>query len=142
MENSKPLMYTIKQLDKDWLKYLRKNSGELGLSDTYRRIIMFLNRNPGANQKMIAEFCNMTSAAVSQTIKEMQLAGYIYKETDEKDQRYYKLYLTDKSKEKVELIHETIQNADSFITKAVSPEKEAEIVKILTELTEAIRKEF
>jgi len=142
MENYKPLMYTIKQLDKEWLKYLRKNSGEIGISDTYRRIIMYLNRNPGANQKMIAEYCNMTSAAISQTIKEMQLVGYIYKETDEIDQRYYKLYLTDKAKEKVEYIHETIQKADSFITKTVSPEKEAEIVEILTALTETIRKEF
>ena len=43
MENKRPLMYTIKQLDKVWVKYLKKNSAELGISDTYRQIIMYLS---------------------------------------------------------------------------------------------------
>ena len=141
MENKRPLMYTIKQLDKEWIKYIKRTSGELGISDTFRQIIMYLSRNPGANQKNIAEFCNMTGAAVSQTIKDMQFAGLIRKETDEADQRFYKLYLTDKAKEKVGYIRSKIFEADNFVTGIVSPEKEAEVVEILSALTEAIRKE-
>ena len=142
MENKRPLMYTIKQLDKEWIRYLKRNSGELGISDTFRQIIMFLSRNPGASQKDVAHFCNMTGAAVSQTIKEMQLSGFILKETHEEDQRFFKLYLTDKAKEKVEYICSKIYEADNFVTGIVSAKKEAEIVKILSELTEAIRKEI
>ncbi len=142
MERKKPLMLTIKHLDKEWLKYLRKISNEIGMPDAYRQIIMYLSRNPGASQKQVAEFCQMTCAAISQTIKEMQLSGYVIKEADQADQRYFKLYLTDKSKEKVDIIREKIHMADDFITKTVSPEKEAEIVEILSSLTEIIRKEI
>ena len=39
------------------------------------------------------------------------------------------------------VLREKIFEADNFITKTVSPEKEAEVVEILTALTEAIRKE-
>ena len=77
MEKSKPLMLTIKKLDKEWLRYLRKISGELGMPEAYRRIIMFLSFNEGASQKEVAAFCEMTGAAVSQTIKEMQLVQSI-----------------------------------------------------------------
>lgn len=142
MDSQKPLMYTIKQLDKEWLKYLRKNSAELGLSESYMQVIMFLSRNSGANQKNVAEFCNMTSAAVSQILKDMQYEGYIYKHTDENDQRFFKLYLTDKAKEKLEFIRKKIFEADSFVTKIISPEKEKEIVEILNILTDSIRKEI
>ena len=62
MDNKRSLMYTIKQLDKEWIKYLKRTSGELGISDTFRQIIMYLSKNPGANQKNIAGFFNMTGA--------------------------------------------------------------------------------
>ena len=139
MNDSKPLMLTIKKLEKEWLKYLRKISGEIGMPDAYRRIIMFLNRNPGSSQKEIAAFCEMTGAAVSQIIKEMQLSGYIIKENDKEDMRFFKLYLTDKALSSVEKIREKIHSADELITKAVTPQKEAEIVEILTSLTNTIK---
>lgn len=139
MNDSKPLMLTIKKLEKEWIKYLRKISGEIGMPDAYRRIIMFLSRNPGSSQKDIAAFCEMTGAAVSQIIKEMQLSGYIIKETDKDDMRFFKLYLTDKALSSVEKIREKIHSADEFITKTVTAQKEAEIVKILTSLTNTIK---
>lgn len=142
MNNRKPLMFVIKQLDKEWKKYLRKISQEVGMSDTYRKIIMFLSRNPGSNQKQIAEICDMTSAAISQIIKEMQLLGYVNKECDKNDQRYFKLFLTDKAKEKVDIIRDKIQIADNFVTKTISPEKEAEMVETLNILIDSVRKEI
>lgn len=142
MNNRKPLMFTIKQLDKEWKKYLRRISQEVGMSDTYRKIIMFLSRNPGSNQKQLAEFCDMTCAAISQIIKEMQLLGYVNKECDKNDQRYFKLFLTDKAKEKVDIIRDKIQIADDFVTKTISPEKEAEMVETLNILIDSVRKEI
>lgn len=142
MNRSKPLMLTIKHLDKEWQKYLRKLSAQIGMPEAYRHIIMFLSRNPGASQKQVAEFCQMTGAAISQTIKEMQLAGYVQREVDEADQRYYKLYLTEKSHANVDIIRQKIHEADDFITTAISPEKEAEIVEILKSLADTIRKEL
>jgi DNA-binding MarR family transcriptional regulator len=81
----------------------------------------------------------MTGAAVSQIIKEMQLSGYIIKETDKDDMRFFKLYLTDKALSSVEKIREKIHSADEFITKTVTAQKEEEIVKILTSLTNTIK---
>ena len=112
------------------------------MSDTYRKIIMFLSRNPGSNQKQLAEFCDMTYAAISQIIKEMQLLGYVNKECDKNDQRYFKLFLTDKAKEKVDIIRDKIQIADDFVTKTISPEKEAEMVETLNILIDSVRKEI
>ncbi len=142
MNNRKPLMFIIKQLDKEWKKYLRRISVEIGMSDTYRKIIMYINRNPGSSQKQLAEFCDMTNAAISQIIKEMQLSGYVIRECDEADQRCLKLFLTDKAKEKVDIIRDKIHIADDFVTKTISQKKEDEMVAILSNLIETVRKEL
>ena len=95
-KEKKPLMLALMETTKEWKSYMRKIALESGIPDSYRMIIMHLARFPGANQKELAEFSHKTTAAISQTIKEMQYTGYIVKETDESDRRLCRLYLTEK----------------------------------------------
>ena len=97
--DEKPLMLEIMHIHKEWQNYMKKIAQESGIPESYRMIIMFLSRNPGVSQKEVAAFCGTTYAAVSQTIKEMHLTGFIRKETSASDQRYSMLYLTDKGTE-------------------------------------------
>ena len=142
MEKQQPLMLTLKILSKEWGRYLRKITGEIGVPDSYRHIIMFLSCNPGASQKKVAEVCQLTGAAVSQIIKEMQLAGYIKKEVDSSDGRYFNLFLTEKAESKVEIIRSKIDIADNYVTEKIGKEKEIEIVKVLSELTQTLKEEI
>ncbi|MEA4890799.1 MAG: MarR family winged helix-turn-helix transcriptional regulator [Clostridiaceae bacterium] len=141
MEN-KPLMLTIKQTYKEWSNYMRKLALEAGIPDTYRMIIMFLARNPGASQKEIAEHCQKTYASISQTVKAMLQAGYITKEINIADQRYAQLYLTEKGQSGVNRIKNKIHEADRIITSVITPEKERDMIDLLDKLNETIRKEL
>ncbi|HOP11157.1 MAG TPA: MarR family transcriptional regulator [Oscillospiraceae bacterium] len=135
----KPLMLVIKHTYKEWTNYMRKMALECGIPDSYRMIIIHLSRHPGASQKDVAENCQKTSAAISQTVKEMQLTGYITKETDEKDQRFAKLYLTEKGQESADRLREKIHEADRLITSVVTTEKEAQMIEFLEMLSETIQ---
>ena len=109
---------------KRWVEHMKKCALEVGIPDSNRMVIMYLYRNPGANQKRIAEFSDKTTAAINQTVKEMTLNGYVRVETDTEDQRYTKLYLTEKGMEKAKLLHERLRRSDEVITSKISKEKE------------------
>lgn len=138
----KPLMLSVKQADKAWKCYLRRLALEAGLPDNYRPTVMFLARKPGASQKAIAESYQVTSAAVSQTVRDMQRDGYITKEIDEDDQRVAKLYLTEKGQSAADKMRDGMRAADKIITAAITPKKEAELMEGLAMLREAIIKEL
>ena len=137
-----PLMLTIRNTYKLWAGYMRSLAAEAGVPDSYRMILIFLLRQPGASQKELAAHCGITTASISQTVKEMQMTGYLEKKTDDRDQRYVKLFLTGKGKLCAVEIREKIRLADQRISQLLTREREAEILKMMEELSGIIEKEF
>lgn len=138
----KTVMMAINRTRRAWLEHTKAVALEIGIPDSYRTVIMYLSREPGANQKNIAEFANITTAAVNQTVKEMITNGYLEKQTDEADRRYTKLYLTEKGKETANKLREKIRVSDEVITSAISPEKEEEIIELLDKIHDCIRRDL
>jgi len=125
-----------------WVDHTRAVAQELGIPDSYRTVISYLIRRPGANQKNIAEFSNITTAAVNQTVKEMIKDGYVKKETDESDRRYTKLYLTDKGTDIALQLREKLHYSDEVITAVITPEKEEEMIALLDIIYDCIKEEL
>lgn len=132
-------MMALGRTQKEWVNHMRKCALEVGIPDSYRMIIMFLSRHPGANQKELAEFSNKTTAAVNQTVKEMQANGYLQMETDESDRRFTRLFLTERGMEKSQLLRKRLHKSDEVITKLIGEEKEDEIVALLNEVYKVIK---
>ena len=135
----KPLMLMVRQLDRAWSERLRKISAEAGIPDPYARILAYLHRHPGASQKEISE--QKTYAAISQTVKELLREDFVRRETDSADQRYAKLYLTEKGQAYALHLREEISKAEARVRLALPVGKEAEIAVLLEHLYEAGRKE-
>lgn len=135
-----PLMRTILHTNKAWNAYRRKISHEIGIPDSYRMILMYLSRHPGASQKEIAEFRGITTSSVNQTVKEMLLTGYLEKQTDETDLRCCKLYLTELGSNVACQIRQRIEQAEEKISRLITPEKKKEVIALLVSLTEEINR--
>ena len=140
--DKKPLMLVVKHTHKEWTNYMRKIALECGIPDSYRMILNFLLNHPGTNQKDLAKHCSNTTAAINRTIKEMHADGYITKETDGRDMRYTRLFLTERGKQRAECVRKKIREADSIITSVLTPEKEAEIIKLLDLISNTIKEEL
>lgn len=121
---------------------MRKAASEIGVPDSYRYIIMFLSRHPGASQKELAEFCRTTYAAVSQTVKEMQLTGYIIKEESPHDRRYTQISLTQKGEDASRRILEKLRFADGVITDAIGEKTELELIELMDRISEIIKNQL
>ena len=141
-KRKKTLMMAVGRTHHVWEQRNRTLALRLGIPDSYVKIIMFLNHRPGANQKNIAEFSNITTAAVNQTVKEMLREGYLTKETDESDKRHSRLYLTQKSSDVAAQLHQALQASDAVITALLGEEKEAELVALLDRVHDCIREEL
>lgn len=138
----KPLMLTIKETYKIWAGCMKEIAAQVGVPDSYRMVLTFLLRHPGANQKDIAAHRNITTASVSQIIKNMQYEGYLKKDIDLEDQRRVRLYLTEKGESCARQIRQRMQWADEKITMLFTPEKEKLMKQLLAELSEILEKEI
>lgn len=139
--NGKPLMFMVRQLDRAWRERLRKISAEAGIPDPYARILAYLYRNPGASQKDLSEHTQKTYAAISQTVKEMLREEYVRRETDSQDQRFAKLYLTEKGAGCALRLREEIGKAEERVRMALPAQRQEEVSALLEQLYEAVRKE-
>ena len=113
-----------------------------GIPESYRMVLMFLHRNPGSSQRNIAEFVGVTTSAINQVVKSMLEEEYLRKEVNPTDKRNSKLFLTEKGNQVAEKLHEKLDASDKAITAVISPEKEAEIIALLEQIADFIRKEL
>ena len=141
-QRKRTVMMALSRTRRAWMDHTKAVAQEMGIPDSYRLVIMYLIREPGANQKDIAEFANITTAAVNQTVKEMIANGYLEKQTDEKDRRYTKLYLTEKGREIALKLREKLHTYDEVITAAITPENEAEMIALLDKIHDCIRRDL
>ncbi|MCC8045124.1 MAG: MarR family winged helix-turn-helix transcriptional regulator [Clostridiales bacterium] len=138
----KTLMRTIRDTYKLWTDYMKSIAAEAGIPDSYRLVLPYLLRHPGASQKELAQFRGITTASVSQIVKEMELTGYLEKRTDPRDQRYVNLYLTKKGEDCAGELHRKLCEADEKITELLTPERERELMERMWELSDIIKEEL
>ena len=142
MEKKRTLMKAIARTRRAWNNHVKKIALDVGIPDSYRTVILFLARNPGANQSNIAEFAEVTTSAVNQTVKSMLAEGYLRKETDDCDKRHSRLFLTEKGEDVDGKLRERLHASDEVITALITPEKEAEIMELLDKITDCIRRDL
>ncbi|MBQ7886903.1 MAG: MarR family transcriptional regulator [Clostridia bacterium] len=139
MDRRKTLMRAVGKARRAWEQHVREIALSAGIPESYRTVIMYLYRHPGAGQRSIAEFAEITTSAVNQTVKSMLTEGYLSKETDESDKRNSKLYLTEKGKETAKKLYEKLDVSDDAITALIGVEKEAELIALLENVAAHIR---
>lgn len=125
-----------------WTNHVREIALSEGIPDSYRTVLMYLLRHPGASQRNIAEFAGITTSAVNQTVRSMQEEDYLRKETDLSDKRNSRLFLTEKGSAIAIRVYEKLDAADDAITAMLGAEREAELITLLEQLADYIQKDL
>ena len=141
-QHKRSVMMAIARTRRAWVDHTKAVALEIGIPESYRIVLLFLTWHTVANQKQIAEFANITTAAVNQTVKEMIQDGYVQKETDENDRRHTRVFLTKKGLEVGRRLQERLFRSDEVIAEAISPEKEAEMIELLDKIHDCIRRDL
>ena len=142
MNRRKTVMRAVGRARNAWMNHVREITLAEGIPDSYRMVLMYLHRNPGSSQRNIAEFVGVTTSAINQVVKSMLEEEYLRKEVNPTDKRNSRLFLTEKGNQVAERLHEKLDASDNAITAVIGPEKEAEIIAVLEQIAEYIRKEL
>ena len=134
-ESRLTLMRAVGRVHREWRRHMRKCALEVGIPESYMSAVMFLSRHPGANQRMIAEFTETTTAAVNQVVKRMTDDGLVRKETNASDGRHTCLYLTEAGLSKAELLRARLGRSDGEITERIGEVREGEMIKDLLDVS-------
>lgn len=135
-------MRAVAQARRAWQNHVREITLAAGIPDSYRMVLMFLNRHPGSGQRSIAEFAGVTTSAINQAVKSMLEEGFLRKEVDPSDKRNSQLYLTEKGQDAAERLIGKLDASDDAITAMLGAEREAELIALLDELVDFIRKDL
>ncbi len=121
-----------------WTEYMRSIALDSGIPDSYRLVLTYLLYNPEANLKDIAQYRNIRMASVSQIVRDMERDGYLDKKTDNSDQRYIHLTLTEKGLSSARKLQEKIDSSDSKMIQIFGADREKEVIKAMDELSQII----
>ena len=142
MKKRKTVMRAVGRARRAWNNHVREITQTEGIPDSYRTVLMFLNRHPGSGQRSIAEFAGVTTSAINQAVKSMLEEGFLRKEVDPSDKRNSQLYLTEKGQDAAKRLIRKLDASDDAITAMLGQEKEAELMALLDKLADFIGKDL
>lgn len=98
-------------------------------------ILRFLRENPNATQKDIADSLQISPASVAVSVKRMEKAGIISRETDKDDARRNNLSLTEKGIELEEFAMRTFRAVDDAKLSSLSEEEISLMLSVIKKMT-------
>lgn len=136
------LMHGIARTRCAWNDYVREITLAEGIPDSYRPVIMFLQRNPGSSQKSISDFVGVTTSAINQVVKSMLEEGYLLQGKRSFRQAQPPIVSDRKGDRYGRRLRQRLDEADDAITEFVGAEHEQELMNFLHGLTDFIRGEL
>lgn len=85
--------------------------------------LFILEKNEGISQNKLSKEIGNDKAMSTRTITKLIELGYVYKEQHETNSRAYKLFLTEKARLAIPMIHEEIYTLVNLITEDLSEEE-------------------
>lgn len=95
---------------------------EYGVTTSVGYVLLNIDVN-GTPATKIGPLLGMESRSLSRMLKSLEENDLIYRKQDEKDKRLYKIFLTEKGKEKKELAKKVVKKFNNAVREQVSDHK-------------------
>lgn len=135
--SSKPIIYGVFTLERAFRKQASAilRDYELGFGE-YSVLILLRRSGPpySLNPSEIAETLDLTSGAVSQTLKKLEKSDFVVRKTQARDRRQINVTLTSKGKKLVDKAFSAVTENENTIIKNLSNTQRQELNTLLIEL--------
>lgn len=113
--------------------------GEIDINNGQYDFFFVISKNEGISQKELSEHLYIGKSTTAKAVKQLIKNDYIYREQDEKDRRYFRLYLTEKGKKIAPLVNTTFLELIEIYSKNFTPQEYEEAIKILNKILGNLR---
>lgn len=102
-----------------------------GLFRGQHQVLMCVWKNPGASQKELAGFHNVSTATIAVTLKKLEKGGYVRRIMDQEDNRSNKIGLTEKGTREVETSLKFFQTVEKDMLEGFSDSEKEDLYEYL-----------
>ncbi len=94
IERNRALAFAINDSARAIRKSFNDESRPLGLTQAQCRILIYVNRQPGINQKALADLLEVRPMSLTRQLDALEQAGLLERRADLRDRRALRLYVT------------------------------------------------
>ena len=123
-------------------KYVCKELEAIGMRSSYRHVMKPLMEQDGMTQLELVNLPQLKAPTISITLRNMEREGIVRREKNDIDRRETHVYITEKGREMHKKILEAFDRAEQVMLQDVSEKEMATARKILSKMTENLRKEL
>lgn len=125
------LHWKMRNIEHSRMMIINNMFSEHDICYTHPRILGEIKHHGSVTQTEIAQRMNISTAAMSSTIKVLQKQGLVKKDTDSNDLRYNKISLTEKGKDLHEKTLSDMLKTDAFMLDGFSDEEKELLLSML-----------
>ena len=127
----------ICQTDRCHRAAIEARLADLGIHRTQHMVLMYLFRHEEtATQREIAQEFRISQAAVSVTLNKLEGAGYIKRESCDRDGRVNRIRITPEGRKLIDRTHELFGQVDEAMFKGISREELTRLRELLARMQE------
>lgn len=119
---------------------ISKELQEYGIGSGQYAFLLQLYRKDGVSQEELAKLLLVDKATVARAIKKLEEENLVYRVRNEKDKRYYKVFITEKALNIKEEVFNKLHAWDETIKQSLTKEEEAQMTYLLKKITTSLLK--
>ena len=128
-----PSMF-VNDVSRMFMLRVRHECERHGVSHGHHKLLMELYHNDGATQLQLVKLTHLTAPTVSVALGKMESEGLVSRIADTSDMRAMKVFLTDKGREKVELVRKTFHETEEILLNGIPQEETDAAVAVLRKM--------
>lgn len=128
-----PSMY-VNDVAKLFNTTVSRATERVGISHGYRQILFHLAHNDGVTQLQLVKLTHLTAPTVSVALVKMEKEGLVRRETDEKDMRQVRVYLTEKGREKDDFVRNKCYETEEKMLSGVTEQEKKELCRVMKKI--------
>lgn len=97
MPDASPSMF-INDISHLFSHMVRRENERRGISESYRKVLMFLSHDDGVSQLTLVQKTRLTAPTISVALAKMESEGLVERRCDDEDMRRMKVYITEKGR--------------------------------------------
>lgn len=115
-------------------RHILSEAMALGYSAGQPKVLEYLSKNEGSDQKTIAAYCEIEQATVGSILLRMESAGLIERRQKDGNRRSLYVYLTEKGKKGALELSDVFSRADDLAEAALTSEEIYEVKRLLEKI--------
>ena len=115
-----PVLSRLIRINRKWHRVCRNELMPYDYVGVMHIIVIYIYYNPGSSQEAIAAYYSLDKSGVARDARKLEDMGHIRREIMPESRRQYRLYLTEKGEEMIEIVKKIYNDFQNKLSASMS----------------------